>query len=105
MAGTRRLRRWLRLYRLRKVPRRTYIISTTHQRARYVAKQLGVNPHHGLTYFVTGPRAIEGMRFLPGDRIVAEGWPEHVHDVVHRGLIASGVGVRSRNLYDFEVTR
>lgn len=101
----RRIQRWRRFRRLRKVPRRTYIISTTHERAMHTAKRLGINPQDRATVFVLSHRRIEGMRFLPGDRIVAESWPDRVHDVLHRSLIMTGVGVKSRNLYDYVVIR
>jgi hypothetical protein len=97
--------RWLRFHRLRKVPRRTYIVATTHARALQAAERLGVDPNAPTTVLVQGYRAMEGRRFLPGDRIVAEGLPVHVLDVVTRGLISSGVGIKSRDLYVFEVTR
>lgn len=97
---TGRYRRWLRL---RKVPRRTYIVASTYERARFAAKHLGVNLASRDAVFVNGPRAIEGMRFLPGDRIMMEVWPPYVRDVIIRNLISSGVSVKSRDLVTFEV--
>lgn len=98
-------KRWRRARQLKKVPRRTYIVATTHARAQHAARQLGLSPHARTTVLVQGYRAMEGRRFLPGDRIVADGLPVHVLDVVVRGLLASGVGVKSRDLYVFEVIK
>lgn len=98
-------KRWRRARRLKKVPRRTYIVATTYERARHAASRLGLDPNARTTVAVLGHRAIEGRRFLPGDRIVVEGWPKYVAEVVLRNLLSSNVGVKSRDLYVFEVIK
>lgn len=103
-----RYRRWLRLYRLRKVPRRTYIVATTHERARYAARQRGLNPQSREVVVISGPtgyRALEGRRMLPGDKVVMYEQARYTIDILIRNLVSSGTGVKSRNLIDFEVIK
>ena len=103
-----RYRRWLRFYRLRRVPRRTYVVATTHDRAIYAAKQRGLNPRSRSVQIISGPtgyRSLEGLRMLPGDKVVMYEQPKYIGDILIRNLISSGTGVKSRNLVDFEVIR